>query len=59
MAGVPQPFSEFQGMVSMWSVKVCPNTSLLDGGGVFGFGFGVNWTADACDGQTHTVGTRG
>jgi hypothetical protein len=31
----------------MWSVKVWPNTSLLEGGIGFGFWFCVNCTAEA------------
>lgn len=39
MTGSPHPFALFQGMVSMWSVNVCPKTSLLLGGGFLGFEF--------------------
>lgn len=44
MTGAPQPFWLFQGMVSMWSVKVWPNTSLLLGGGVLGLVLLMTWS---------------
>lgn len=47
ISGVPHPFFSFQGMVSMWSVNVCPNLRSLAGGIVLGFLVSSMVTAEA------------
>lgn len=59
MTGSPHPFALFQGMVSMWSVNVCPNTSLLLGGGFLGLEFLMTVRAAGCSDDRQQEGSEG